>query len=1546
MKVSDGGPYYCLAWSGFDLWVETDYERLDLLVVFTGDIYGDHDVSCGGIVGFKHRHNVVRDTIVDICSWSGISASKKVDIGLGRGRDKPLRPADMLLYSWDGGLDVCVDLTGSSPLTQTGMVDFVSGRAVIEVAQHKHVKYEAKVFARDIYRDHVVSCAGIIGIKHRRNVVHDTLVDICYRFGISAGREVDIGLDGGRDKPLRPADILLYSWDGGLDVCVDLTGSSPLTQTGMVDFVPGRAIIDVAQRKRSKYMDRCAAIGYGFLTFSFSSLGELEVDVVILLKRIRKFSITQDIGARAAIHIFNRIGYAIAKGVGAQILILVDICFRSGISAGKEVDIGLGRGCDKPIRPTNMLLYSWDEGLDVCVDFTGSSPLTQTGMVDFVPGSAVTDAAHRKRVKYEAKCANIGYGFLPFSFSSLGELEKDAVNLLKRIRKFSVTQDIGARVAVHIFNKIGFAIAKGVGAQLTMNVFTGDIYGDHVVSCAGIIGIKHRHNAVRDTLVDICFRSGISAGKEVDIGLGGGSTSPLTPNGMTDFRLALGSGCTLLCCAAQYERIRKFSIAQDIRARAAIHIFNMISFAIAKGVEAQIVSRLPSTCIDSIQSTCRGGNFRFCFVEVLTLVQVLGCCDRGLRCIWLCGECFCTHTFSKNCKHAGGVVVPAPCFEEVAIIGIPVPPRPDLCMVDSTSPGTLRTDSEAFVDGVVSQVVHSLGVESICFDINLLSRVFLKKLRIVKCISPRLRLGFAKLFCGALENVLVNPRDLSVWVQLLILPCCVLSTFVPTNRAQRRSGERERCQFESISRAILRWKDPVDRLGLVSDRLAELTPSFSGVKKSNKHDEANVVQCKRKLGDGHFTAAIKVLTSSGVAPSTPDTLHELEAKHPYAPPLYLSSSSLGVDALSVHKDLVLNRIRSFPKGTSCGRDGLRAQHLMDILGGAASAVADDLLGSITGVVNLFLSGKCPSQLGEYIASAPLTPLVKPGGGIRPIAVGTVWRRLVSKVASSSIGNSMNTYLHDFQFGVGIPGGCEAVVHSVNRLIESKGNEVGLSMLLVDFKNAFNLVDRGVLLEETRVRCPSISPWVEFCYARPARLYYDDSVLWSCQGVQQGDPLGPLLFALALHPLVQTINQSCELTLQAWYLDDGTIVGDTLMVAKALDIIKTDGPARGLFLNVDKTELFWPVEDPRSRAEGVFPINISRPLDGVKLLGGSVSLDEGFCWDLALKMVSKTISLMEAIHKLHNPQRELFFLRNYVGVAKLSYALRTCSIFYLLEAQVQFDHALRASLEKIVTTSGPAGDIGKYALLASRLQTSALQVKILMKTVIESEGSSFKHALDAFNITCNVDVLSVITCTSAPQMMKNLAKCYFRVIEKGLISKLSVPMLFEGSLCPSCNAHRMDQWGDHAVHCSSEVGVTFRHNLVRDILVDMCSKVGIMVRKEAPMGFLSEDGNDLRPANLLLFNWLQGKDACFDVTCISPFAGMGASSWAPGIALHNAVEKKKSKYASICEENGYEFIPFAFSTFEEFDTEALGTLSRIKSIFISHSNNAKRCIYLS
>ena len=151
---------------------------------------------------------------------------------------------------------------------------------------------------------------------------------------------------------------------------------------------------------------------------------------------------------------------------------------------------------------------------------------------------------------------------------------------------------------------------------------------------------------------------------------------------------------------------------------------------------------------------------------------------------------------------------------------------------------------------------------------------------------------------------------------------------------------------------------------------------------------------------------------------------------------------------------------------------------------------------------------------------------------------------------------------------------------------------------------------------------------------------------------------------------------------------------------------------------------------------------------------------------------------------------------------------------------------------------------------------------------------------------------------------------------------------------------MGIWGDHVVHCSSEVGVKFRHNLVWDMLVDIYCKSGVFVSKEEPLGFLSEAGKDVRPVNLLLFNWFHGKDSCVDVTRGSPFAGTKVSSWATSASLANAAERKRKKYTTKCEENGYKFIQFAFSSLGELGEDALDLLLRISSFSSSNSSSTK------
>ncbi len=73
-----------------------------------------------------------------------------------------------------------------------------------------------------------------------------------------------------------------------------------------------------------------------------------------------------------------------------------------------------------------------------------------------------------------------------------------------------------------------------------------------------------------------------------------------------------------------------------------------------------------------------------------------------------------------------------------------------------------------------------------------------------------------------------------------------------------------------------------------------------------------------------------------------------------------------------------------------------------------------------------------------------------------------------------------------------------------------------------------------------------------------------TILSRC-GVKQGDPLGPLSFALALYPIVERIKREVpDLQINAWYLDDGTLVGTADELNAALKNVEEDGPIAGAF----------------------------------------------------------------------------------------------------------------------------------------------------------------------------------------------------------------------------------------------------------------------------------------------------------------------------------------------------------------------------------------------
>lgn len=105
---------------------------------------------------------------------------------------------------------------------------------------------------------------------------------------------------------------------------------------------------------------------------------------------------------------------------------------------------------------------------------------------------------------------------------------------------------------------------------------------------------------------------------------------------------------------------------------------------------------------------------------------------------------------------------------------------------------------------------------------------------------------------------------------------------------------------------------------------------------------------------------------------------------------------------------------------------------------------------------------------------------------------------------------------------------------------------------LDLVQAFNAVLRHGVLKATSALQPSLAPWVDFTYS--SRLCVGSGKIESSRGVQQGDPVGPLLFSLVLPRAGSRVQPrvvaGCPGTLGicAFDLDIGPIAGTGKLVA--------------------------------------------------------------------------------------------------------------------------------------------------------------------------------------------------------------------------------------------------------------------------------------------------------------------------------------------------------------------------------------------------------------
>ena len=180
----------------------------------------------------------------------------------------------------------------------------------------------------------------------------------------------------------------------------------------------------------------------------------------------------------------------------------------------------------------------------------------------------------------------------------------------------------------------------------------------------------------------------------------------------------------------------------------------------------------------------------------------------------------------------------------------------------------------------------------------------------------------------------------------------------------------------------------------------------------------------------------------------------------------------------------------------------------------------ELLQLLTTAAEDFARGATPPCVSHMFTMASMTALQKKDGGVRGIATGTTFRRLVAKTLARQFSKDVEAACAPFQFALSTRAGVDCVGHAVRAATD--GNPE-LTVLSIDRVGAYDRVFRSAMLSKIW-EVPALRPLLPFVrsvYARPSSYVWTDDegqrhVIRQMEGGEQGDLLMSALFSLAIH----------------------------------------------------------------------------------------------------------------------------------------------------------------------------------------------------------------------------------------------------------------------------------------------------------------------------------------------------------------------------------------------------------------------------------------------